>query len=479
MRTARKTVTARRAQARAAELSRLPILEFIPRISPDLIAPDYLAPLLDVLERARRGERVRAVVSVPAQHGKTFTILHFLVWWLAQCPADPLAYVTYSDGQAASKSDLAHQLADVVGLDLRRDTLGEWRTSMGGGCLWSGVGGKLTGQPARCIIVDDPYKNRVEADSPAARAKVLGWFKSVVLTRGQEGMSIIVVHTRWNDGDLIGTLKRGECGDFEEINLPFLGRLDPETGKVVPDNKGNIVLNPLRTLPDGRTFGWSVEGAQQHLEDVGEYDAASIYQGEPRPKGGKVFSKILTRYETVNVEGARIILAVDPAGGEGASANHTVAVALACRGAAPKVSADLVGLARWQGRPESIAPKLLAFQKRWGAALNIESSRDGRELARVLRLLEPALRIILVPAIGSKFLRAQPIAAASNASPARFRIPLHARLIGATERDLSELVRVVEGFTGVGDTEDDDVDALAHGFNLASVPTTTGTRLTL
>lgn len=465
------------ARERATTLASLPLLGFIPAASPALVAPDYLAPLLDVLERAERGERVRAVVSVPAQHGKTFTLLHFLVWWLARRPADSLAYVTYSDGQAASKSDLAHDLADSLGVALRRDTLGEWRTDAGGGCLWSGIGGKLTGQPARCILVDDPYKNREEADSPARRAKVLAWFKSVVLTRGQEGMSVIVVHTRWHDDDLIGRLRAGECGAWEVVNLPFLARRDPESGELVPDEKGDVVLNPKRTLPDGREFGWTVEGARRQLAEVGEYDAASIYQGEPKPKGGKVFRRAAARYEAASTEGARIILAVDPAGGEGATANLTVAVALACRGTGKALRADLVGLGRWKGRPESVAPKLLAFQRRWGATLHVEASRDGRELKRCLQLIEPELRIVLVAAIGSKFRRSQPLAAGWNdEAGARFRVPLHARLIGCTEQDLSEYLRVIEGFTGSGDAEDDDVDATAHGWNQAARPATASVR---
>jgi len=55
------------------------------------------------------------------------------------------------------------------------------------------------------MVVDDPYKNREEADSEIIREKIWETFNEVVFTR-LEGGSVIVCHTRWHEDDLIARL---------------------------------------------------------------------------------------------------------------------------------------------------------------------------------------------------------------------------------------------------------------------------------
>lgn len=446
----------RRLERRAESL-----IDFVPRVSPRWCRPDHLAPLVALFERVRQGERVRALVSVPAQHGKTTLVLHALAWLLAADPTLPLAYITYAQDLADSKSFDARSLARAAGVPLaaERQNLAEWRTTAGGSCRFGGIGGPLTGSPARLVVVDDPFKNRLEAESQVTRDAVHGWYTSVALTRLPEDGSAIVVHTRWHQDDLIGRLERE--GGYEVINLPFVfndaGEFDPEGG--------THVLWPRQLLPDGKAVGWTLEGARARLAEVGPYDAASIYGGSPRPREGKMFREP-ARFTALDLDGARLVLAVDPAGSDSPQANHSVAVALAVRGHGLEQTADLVGLLRFQLRPEHAAPRLLAFQRRWGARLHIEGSRDGKEMARCLALIAPDLEVETLQAIGNKALRAEPVATAWNAM--RVRVPADPRTIGCTPEDLSEFVRVVTSFVGLADGEDDDVDALAHAWNASS-----------
>jgi hypothetical protein len=451
-------------QDRRRALAAEGLLGFVPRVSPHLIRPDHLAPLARVFERIAAGERVRACVSVPPQHGKTLLVLHAVVWLLGRPAAPRLAYITYNQDQADAKSFDAGLVADAAGLARGRDTLGHWVTLTGGAAVWAGVGGKLTGQPADLVLVDDPYKNRVEAESPAVRARVQSWLTSAALTRLPEAGSCVLVHTRWHQADVIGRAQAGDFGPgWERLNLPFLANAAGE-----PDDAGDVVLLPPHRLPTGQTFGWTVDGARARLREVGPYDAASLYQGRPRARGGLVFHEP-TRYDgPPDLTGARLVLADDPAGSDAPDANRTVVVALAVRGTGDAMTADLVGLLRLQARPEAVAPRLLRFQRRFSACLRIEASRDGKEQARCLGLLAGDLALDLVPPQGDKFLRAQPVAAAWNAAPARVRVPARAAAIDATEADLSEFCRVVTGFTGLGDAEDDDVDALSLAWNAAA-----------
>ena len=441
--------------------------------------PSHLAPVGALFDRIARGERVRACISVPAQHGKTESLIHSIAWLLRRDPRRVIAYATYAQAQADSKSLQARRIATaagVIGTDGdARTTLREWRTPQDGGALFTGVEGPLTGQTAHVLVVDDPFKNREDAESPHARQKVADWFTSVGLTRLPSHGSVVVVHTRWHEDDLIGRIGRGAFGDgWESVNLPFLARADG-----TPDADGDAVLWPRTTRPDGVAVGWTTETARQRLAEVGPYDAASIYQGQPRPRGGIVFAQP-ARCTAPDLTGARIVIGCDPAGTDGPNSNHTALVALAVRSVVvehpetreryTEQRADLAGVLRLKLRPEHAAPQVLAWQRAFGGTpLHIESTRDGKELARVLQGVSREIVVQFVPAAGDKFLRAQPVAAAWNAG--RVRVPMDARSMRqTTDEDLAAFVRVVTAFAGMGDREDDDVDALAHAWGSATTP---------
>ena len=463
---------ARREADRIEALRTAGLVDFVPLASPQYVAPKHLAKLAEVFDRIAAGERVRVLLSVPAQHTKTETILHGIAWLLRRCPTWPIAYVTYSQDQADKKSIVAQRIAlssgAVTGDD--RSTMQNWSTADGGGAMFTAIGGPLSGNGQRVVIVDDPYKNRIDADSALIRSRVEDWFTSVVITRLPEAGSCVVVHTRWHEDDLIGRLSRGDVGanDWEVINLPFIANDNGE-----PDEDGTQVLWPCEILPSGVAAGWTLDGAKQRLAEVGPYDAASIYQGQPRPRGGIVYRQPV-RCDAPRIEGARLVIGCDPAGTDGPHSNHSVLVALAVRDEVNPTTrertqvADVAGVLRLRLRPEHAAPQVLAWQRSFGGTpLHIEATRDGRALGEALTKIASGLRVQYVPAVGDKFLRSQPSAAAWNAG--RIRVPYDARTMrGATDADLASLVRVVTSFSGLNDREDDDVDALSHAWGAAS-----------
>lgn len=450
------------------------LLDFIPRHTPGLTSPQHLAPLSLLFDRVARGERVRALVSIPAQHGKSTTVLSGIAWLLRRQPTWPVAYVTYAQDKADDQSLVAQRVAlssgAITGHD--RQTLRTWSTPQGGSAFFTGIGGPLTGNPARLLLIDDPYKNRLEADSPLTQRRVEEYLTSVGLTRLPEDGSAIVVHTRWNENDLTGRLSRGEigAGDWETVNVPFLRNAAGE-----PDDHGDVVLWPREQLASGAWVGWSVEGARAKLREVGPHDAASIYQGQPRPRGGTVYAQPI-RCEAPTLTGARLVIGADCAGTDGPQSNHSVFVALAVRGYGATMAADLAGVLRLKLRPEHAAPQVLAWQRGFGGTpLHIEATRDGRDLGAALQRIAPGLVIRYVAATGDKFLRAQPSAAAWNTG--RIRVPVDSRTMrSTTDDDLASFVRVVTRFSGMGDAHDDDVDALSHAWACAasSAPPTTG-----
>ena len=83
---------------------------------------------------------------------------------------------------------------------------GQWETTQGGEYFAVGVLGAVTGRRADIVIIDDPVKSRLEADSETVRDRVWEWWKADLLTRLKPGAKIVLVMTRWHEDDLGGRL---------------------------------------------------------------------------------------------------------------------------------------------------------------------------------------------------------------------------------------------------------------------------------
>jgi hypothetical protein len=57
-----------------------------------------------------------------------------------------------------------------------RKAVDEWETPEGGGVRAVGVGAGVTGFGASLIVIDDPVKNRAEAESKVRRDNAWDWF---------------------------------------------------------------------------------------------------------------------------------------------------------------------------------------------------------------------------------------------------------------------------------------------------------------
>lgn len=259
-------------EAIEAEREMRDLVRFIPRMSPRFMAPTHLAPLLRRFELAADGVPQRVCCSAPPRHGKSESVFHVPAFVLRRHPELTLSYSTYGDRLSRRGSRKARGLCGVAGVAVEGN-VNEWRTKEGGGLLAGGVGGPLTGFGVNIAIVDDPVKNRIEAESATYRARLLDWYRDVLATRIEPGGSIFVFMTRWNEDDLIGELTRE---GFEFINLPAL---DADENALWPQR-------------------WSAEALKKRRDEVGLYTWESLYQGRPRPRGESVFGDAHVYVET-------------------------------------------------------------------------------------------------------------------------------------------------------------------------------------
>src|SRR5580692_8061931 len=129
-------------------------------------------------------------------------------------------------------------------------------------------------------IVDDPYKDEFEARSAAINNQVKERFKAIAFTRLQGG-SVIVLHTRWAEDDLIGWLTRELKWDY--VNIATV--CDDERD----DSLGRTLGEPAWPEKYPYEICSGPCGHDGHLKEIratiGEHLWAAMYQGRPRPLG--------------------------------------------------------------------------------------------------------------------------------------------------------------------------------------------------
>ncbi len=134
------------------------------------------------LDRVRRGDNRRLVITIPPRHLKSVMLTAWVAWMMGRNPAARFICASYG-------SDLAEKHArDCLkimlspwyrrafpSLVLTRRSVLHFETSAGGHRVSTSVGGVLTGIGADYIVIDDPMKAD-DAQSEAARQTVKTWF---------------------------------------------------------------------------------------------------------------------------------------------------------------------------------------------------------------------------------------------------------------------------------------------------------------
>jgi len=413
------------------------LLDFIPALSPDFLAPYPLATLAAALDAAEGGAQLRTYCTVPPRHGKSETLLHGIAKRLAVDPTARILYASHTATFSAKQSKRAKRLARAAGVQLEQGSnrADEWQTTAGGGLLARGVGGEVTGRGFDLIIVDDPIKGREVANSPVQREAVWGWFQDDVMTRRAPVASMIVVHTRWHQDDVIGRLVASP--EWTGTTLRAIAELGDTDGR-----KPGEALWP--------EIGWTVEAMAATKIDVGDFTWAALYQGRPMPRGAAVFAAP-HYYSALPTSGYRVGYGVDLAYTAKTHADYSVCIRCLAVG-------DVLYITDVQ-RKQVDAPSFLLTLRAQHAAqpgpMRWHASGTEKGAAQFIQQRLPALQT--VQATGDKFVRSQAVAAAWNAG--KVLVPEDAPWLPA-------LLDEVGSFTGVGDVNDDQVDALASVHSL-------------
>lgn len=267
----------------------------------------------------------RLIVSEPPRHGKTEQISRqFPAYLLGRLPDSRVILTSYGADLAQDDSRSVRQYVtsdrfqalfgeqstvdDAVQLSEDSRAKANWDLAEPhrGGVVAAGVGGGITGKGAHLLVVDDPFKNRDEAESEAYRKRVISWWESSAYTRLEKGGAVIITHTRWHMDDLAGHLLKKMISDplmADQYEVVFLPALALDADQYVVD-ENDFAKNLLRGVylpkadPLGRQPGealWPEKYDARTLNriraNVQEIEFSSLYQQMPRPASGGFFDE--------------------------------------------------------------------------------------------------------------------------------------------------------------------------------------------
>ncbi len=270
----------------------------------------------ELLDRFARGEIRKLIVTMPPQHGKSLGATTLLpAYMLGLDPDLRIAIASYSSSLASKfnrrvqrilESKEYNEIFPETTIKRGAKPANYIRTSeeveiidKQGSLLSVGREGSLTGNRVDCFILDDLYKDAMEANSPLVRENCVEWYTSVVKTRMHNTSRELIVFTRWHEEDLIGVLTRREPYEtftsFDQIES-----IAPNTWLYL--NFEAIKRSDPSQL-DPREIGEALWESRQSKELLLEKRALDplrfecMYQGNPSSKEGLLYGDNFVEYE--------------------------------------------------------------------------------------------------------------------------------------------------------------------------------------
>jgi len=429
----------------AARMARGPA-QLGPLLDSGFIPFSHVAELSETLASAALRPRSRTIVNMPPRHGKTLSLVMFLVWFLEQNPHARVIFVSYSAELAIRTSRTVRNLIeinkDILSIRLSGDSSAadRWDLTTGGGVLAAGIDSRVTGWGGDLIVVDDPHADIAAARNPRAAEAVYRYYRDTLLTRLQAGGRVMLVGHRLAVGDLFGRVLEDEPEDWTTLSQPAV-------------NAAGEALCP-ELFP--------VEEASRRMVEVGPHTWSAQYQQEPRSADGEWFPADVTGWATttdaeVPANPRHRVRAWDMAATTGG--DWTVGVRMCAHEGAVYVE-DVV---RFRGSPAEVERRIRATAEADGSKTVIRIPRDpgsaGVAVAdRYVREVLSGYTVIPQPVTGSKVTRAEPLSAAVSSGQVR----LVSRSAGLPAPWWDALVTECASFPG--GRHDDVVDAAADAL---------------
>lgn len=265
--------------------ARASLIDFTSYTNDLYVAAEHHKIIAEKLEAVERGEITRLIICMPPRHGKSeLASRRFPAWYLGRNPSKQIIAASYNSDLA---SDFGREVRNIVAspeyqnifdVSLAQDSkaANRWHTSDKGMYVAAGVGTAVTGRGANILLIDDPFKDRQEADSELQRQRVWDWYTSTAYTRLMPNGAVIVINTRWHDDDLTGRLLAAQDDGGDQWEVLSLSAIDGAGDALWPAWYPIERLEQIRGVLPSRD--WNSLYQQDPIPDEGEYFKLNWFQ---------------------------------------------------------------------------------------------------------------------------------------------------------------------------------------------------------
>lgn len=240
------------------------------------------------------------ILETPPQHGKSMNVTEALPsWCMGKHPGWRVILASYNDETAErfarrNKEKIQRCGGALFGVGIggiNRATEFELETSGGaipGRLISRGMLAGITGNPANLLVIDDPIKNRTEADSPARRNQIWNEWLNSLKSRLAAKAKVVVIMTPWHEDDLAARLLTTEQ-NVRLVRLPVEAEENDPLGR----KPGEALCPEL-----GKDNKWLGQFKESYLSDSegGARAWSALYQCSPRVEGGNMIQRAWWRY---------------------------------------------------------------------------------------------------------------------------------------------------------------------------------------
>lgn len=281
-----------------------------------IILSQFHKTYYEILDRFAHGKIKRLIVSIGPQHGKSEGSSRKLpAFILGLRPDAKIAIGSYAATLAEGFNKDIQRILDTpeyISLFPGTRIMGAEKTSRyeaytrnskmtevigrKGSVTAVGRSGGLTGRSVNVAILDDVYKDHLEANSPIIREAAWKWYTTVIRKRLDNNGQELIVFTRWNKDDLIGRIEKKEKvikvtkwsdldnipeGAWVKINFPALKVGEPT--EIDPRHEGEALWEEKHSAKKLL--------AERELDKV-EFEC--LNQGNPGSAEGQLYGKFKT-----------------------------------------------------------------------------------------------------------------------------------------------------------------------------------------
>lgn len=456
------------------ELATRSVLDFTTYTMRDYETNWHHRVMCEYLDKFARLEIKRLMIFTPPRYGKSELVSRRLPSFiLGREPSAPIITASYGADLARRMNRDVQRIIDdpaymrifpktrLSGKNIRTIASGSWLRNSdefevveyNGYYRGAGVGGAITGMGMKYGIIDDPIKNRQDADSKTVREGIWEWYTSTFRTRLAPGGGILLTMTRWHPDGL-------------EARLLDLAKSNPKADQWIVVSLPAIYEGEANEY-DKRQIGEPLWPARYSLDELEATQAASrrdwdaLYQQRPKALEGGMFKRHWFKIIKAAPASTNRIRYWDKAGSEG-KGDWSVGV-LMSRSTDGRFCIEDIRRGQWSAMErEAVIKQTAQLDQQQHGHVTIwqeqEPGSGGKESAEntVRNLAGFAIRTERVT--GDKVTRADPFSAQCEAGN-----------VSIIEADWNlAYLEEMAGFPN--DTHDDQVDASSGAFNKLAGP---------